>query len=218
MPKGSTSCFRVSLIVAIASFAVVAGHADTIPSLTGDFTIETLESSNFGTGENSAPIFRLPDLPPGTAAIMFSPPANLPSNTLPCPPACDFTVTFWNGSAIGGTVGMDADIGGQFITMTGWMTGGEISGFRQIVNNPNLCCDANEWQFDFTFRGIWSNGWWSEGSSSIHISTNPPGETFGSVAMTTFATPEPGTIALLSTGIVLGWRSWRSRNRFLGLR
>jgi hypothetical protein len=31
--------------------------------------------------------------------------------------------------------------------------------------------------------------------------------------MTTSTTPEPGTIVLLSSGIVFGWRSWRRRSR-----
>ena len=207
MSKASTSCFRVTLLVAIACFAVVACHADdTIPLLTGNF--DAFGSLNFGTGSNLVILNG-----PSAVGMTFSPPANLPSNTLPCPPTCDFTITLWNGSAIGGAVDMIADIGGGTIDMAGGMTGGEISGFRQIANNPNVCCDANEWQFDFTFRGIWSNGWWSEGSSSIHVGTFN-GITEGSVAMTTF-TPEPGTIALLSTGIVCGWRSWKSRNRFL---
>ena len=176
-------------------------------------------SSNFGTGENSAPLFRFPDLPLGTAAIMFSPPANLPSNEIMrCDSQGCITQITWNGSAIGGSVGMELfnDSGQTIANMKGGMNGGEISGFFQSCTG-NLICEANEWQFDFTFRGIWSNGWWSEGSSGIHISTNPPGDTFGSVAMTTF-TPEPGTIALLSTGIVCGWRRWRSRKRFLVLR
>jgi hypothetical protein len=33
----------------------------------------------------------------------------------------------------------------------------------------------------------------------------------GSVNLFTVATPEPGTIALLSSGIVLGWRNWKRR-------
>ena len=213
MSKASTSCFKVTLLVAIVCFAVVAGHADTIPELTGTFNV--FGSDNFGNPRvNMVNLISPIGVP--FAGMTFSPPANLPFTTITnCSTYGCVFVTLWDGSAFGGAVGMGADVGGgQFITMTGGMTGGVISGLQEECTG-NLICYADEWQFDFTFRGIWSNGWWSEGSSSIHISTNPPGETFGSVAMTTFATPEPGTIALLSTGIVCGWRSWRRRNRIL---
>jgi len=83
-----------------------------------------------------------------------------------------------------------------------------MAGFRQEAQGIEDIY-INEWQFDFTFRGVWSNGWWSEGSGDIHVGTTQ--DTQGTVALTTF-TPEPGPIALLSSGIVLGWRSWKRRN------
>jgi len=147
---------------------------NTIPPwLTGSFFVEGFD--NFGLGENS--VFVLSG-PPFFPEMTFSPPANLPSQTTEiCDPipSCNQLFGFtavWNGSAIGGAVRMfTQDMSGQPISLTGWMTGGVISGFRQEVMGIEDIY-INEWQFDFTFRGIWSNGWWSEGSSSIHVGTS----------------------------------------------
>jgi hypothetical protein len=148
--------------------------------------------------------------------MFFSPPANLPSTTIVnCSPEGSITAIFWNGLRFGGLVNTLAqfDQTSPILSMTGWMTGGVISGFQEFCEGQEICY-SNKWQFDFTFRGIWSNGWCSEGSSSMHVATtNPPGLTFGSFTITMFS-PEPATMALLSPGIVLGWLSWRSRNQF----
>jgi hypothetical protein len=102
--------------------------------------------------------------------MAFSAPANLPSQTtVTCTPEFCLTQTIWNGSAIGGTVGMGAqDMFGKPISLTGGMTGGMISGFYENCEGIVICY-ANEWQFDFTFRGVWNNGCWSEGSGATSV-------------------------------------------------
>jgi hypothetical protein len=209
MSNASTLCFRVTLIVAIVCFSVVAGHAGTVPELTGTF-------EPVGLGNNPAGPFTVSFPPnPFVTQMTFSQPANLPSQTtMNCAPQGCFIQTDWNGSAVGGGVDMVTvtDTGIQTINMTGLMTGGTISGFL-IECTGILICDGYNWDYDFTFRGIWSNGWFTDGSASIR--TGVMGDAQGTVTMTTFDTPEPETIALLSAGIVCGWRSWRRRNRIL---
>ena len=213
MSKASTLCFRVTLIVAIVCCAVVAGHADIIPELTGDF-IAYAPTGGLPDGRTGVPLY----LPTGgfSGALMFlAPPANLPSKTTTTctdPNNC-VIVTIWDGSAIGGPVSMSADIGGQTINMTGVMTGGSIFGQNIICDNPFFPCFDWQWDFSFSFRGSWSNSWFTEGEAGITMSPGDTGETRGTVSMTTSTTPEPGTIVLLSSGIVFGWRSWRRRSR-----
>ena len=89
---------------------------------------------------------------------------------------------------------------GQTIYDPGCGTGGFLAQSYEYVTaslGDSATAKANEWQFDFTFRGMWDNGWWSEGSSSIHVGTND--YRGGSLTMTTY-TPEPSTLSLIGLG------------------
>jgi hypothetical protein len=88
------------------------------------------------------------------------------------------------------------------LTFSGSMSGGKITGFRVDT------IGSNNWQFDFAFSGIWSNGWRSEGVADV--SECAPIDAFlgcyedveGSLEMTTSTTPEPGTLLTLGSGIL----------------
>ena len=104
---------QILMICAVAGclLVVAASADDTIPSFTGNFDV--FGFLNFGTGVNSVSLTG-----PSTLGMDFSPPANLTSQTtVTCTPQGCTTQTLWNGSAIGGTVDMFADIGVQSISM-----------------------------------------------------------------------------------------------------
>lgn len=196
----------MKIYVTIAAFFVllscstaITAHADTVPWLTGDFQL--FGNGNYGTGDN----FVAFTPPPPIGLFVFSPPPNLPNSTFCVSPPIEGwnCVTTWNGNAFGGSVAfLDVKLneGDPALTFSGWMSGGQITGGRWTDCIGSCGDQYNQWSFDFTFRGVWSNGWWSEGSANAIIPS--VGETDASLQMTTFTTPEPGTLLMLASGIL----------------
>jgi hypothetical protein len=201
--------------VCVLVFCVLAGSVltvplmadDTVPWLTGTFDVLSF-GPNPGFGENSAYFYVPPiGVGPAVGSMSFTPPANLPHTSFTYCYAwnnCSWYTTFttWDGSAVGGTTNFVAgtEPDDTFLTMAGWMTDGGIQG-REVVSCTPFCAYAERnWAFSYTFRGVWSNGWWSEGYVTVGLFGDELAAS-GVLEMTTH-TPEPGTLGLIGAGLV----------------
>ena len=200
--KTVTVLLRIMLVLVLVCSVLPKAYAsDTVPWLTGNFTLTCFAGSCSGGDGSGVSSFQ----PPPYGQMVFSPPPNLPY-TYSCERCDDPAYGTWEwdyaGSAIGGAVGFSGvqlQYSDPALGFNGWMTGGSVTGWVEDFGTMLNTDPINQWYLDFTFRGVWDNGWWSVGTANM--STDSTGDAWGTVEMTTY-TPEPGTFALLGSAIL----------------
>jgi hypothetical protein len=119
----------------------------------------------------------------------------------------------WGGTFVGGVMDFDIDTDDS-PAFTATITGGSYSGFNNGQVYPYEDIDDAQ---TFTFTGQWPNGWTSVGTFSGDFGDFegfPGGSATLTMTTTTAPTvPEPGSMTLLGTGIVLAAAFLRLRLR-----
>jgi hypothetical protein len=199
MKKPLRSSLQIALLCGICCVLATATYADTVPLLTGHFDLAGFQPGGTLTFET-----------PPYATVNFAPPSEL-HVTKWCT-ACDdqserVDYATYAGSMVGGLFSISAQVqpGGSQppIWFMGSITGGTSSGWTWTVCNVCIGDPLDQWVYDFTFRGTWSNGWYSKGSAYTSINYFDSG--IGSIDMitsTTSPTPEPGTFVLFGSSML----------------
>lgn len=205
--KSQSNCsLRILLVVAICCSAVSIAHADnTVPWLTGQAAVSGAvgfgdSGGGFGSGFMDMSIFG-PDLLNGS----ISWDANLVGygQGYICynPPGCTTWEIDYSAGMRGGAFAMTVNRGSQVLQFTGSVTNGGLDG-GYGEQDIGIGVRGSWWQFDVvTFKGAWSNGWTGSGGFYAQPSYHCCGVVEGEFFMTTTA-PEPGGIALFSSGIL----------------
>jgi hypothetical protein len=192
----------------IVMFFVVAGCLLAIPARANNTTIPWLTGS-FGSTQTNYMYALSPD---GSllATIAFFP--VVPDIQLSYTGDCNvdpFCYGIGSGPIMTGTVsgdiwdnnnnvqleGFSGQITGGTATLEQWWQDGSLTVFILTMN--------------YSFTGVWTNQWHTVGSVSTFYSSEGPQDTIASI---TTNTPEPGTIALLTTGILCGLRRCTKRH------
>jgi PEP-CTERM motif len=211
----------MSLILFVAflggTWGAQRAHADTVSEFTG-----TWETGPSGYGSNqdessSGPAFFNSFGADGSHVGFF---LAFPVTAGTLRPDCAFYGSCagpvaWSGTFVGGIMNMYIDTDAFGPTFTATITGGSYSGFTNSLVYPD---DESDDEQTFTFTGQWPNGW-----TSVGTFTGGYGEDegthggFGTLTMTTTTAPttvpEPGSITLLGTGMVLVAASLRRKLR-----
>ena len=142
--------------------------------------------SNLPTGEVDVLNYAPPSYPPSTTVITC-----LDVNN------CEYVfsvTTTWAGTLAGGATSMTFyDEYDTPFNMDGQMTSGGIFGQQVFVCSLGFDCSfiSSEGGYSYAFVGTWGNGWWSRGYGEVGFEDGSIG---GNVQMTTYSTPEPGTL------------------------
>ena len=191
------SSLQIALLCGICFVLATATYASNVPELTGYFNLGGFQPG--GIEWLGSPPY---------AAVSIGPPADLhvTSGCYSCDnPNYRVDWAVYDGSMVDGGFSMFAQVQSSDpnpIWFTGSITGGSVSGWTQTVCSLCFGDPINQWTYGLTFRGTWSNGWYSQGSANARLSFNS-GE--GSIYMTTSTTsptPEPGTFVLFGSSLL----------------
>jgi PEP-CTERM motif len=190
-------------------------HADTVSEFTG--TWYTSELGYAGTNQDESttgPVIFDNFGPDGSHELFF---LSFPVTAGTLRPDCvDFGCSAsWGGTFVGGIMNMYLDTDGFGPIFTATITGGSYSGFSNGLP-PDFTETGDEQTF--TFAGQWPNGWTSVGTFTGGYGVD--GDVLGGSGILTMTTttapttvPEPGSMTLLGTGMVLVVASLRLRLR-----
>jgi hypothetical protein len=205
------SMFLLLFIVILGgTWGAKRAHADTVSAYTGTWTTRGVGPSAYDESYNEATGPILFDPNNGVEPFFFSAPVT--SGTLrTC--TSDSCSESYSGTFVGGTISMYVDDPAPpaFIAT---ITGGSYGGFNQVPCVYPDCMASDGQTINFT--GVWANGWTTVGTVSVGFDDSiagPPG--FGTLTMTTTTAPttvpEPGSMTLLGTGMVMVVTSLRRR-------
>jgi hypothetical protein len=215
------SMFLLLFIAILGStWGAQRAYADTVSEFTGTwYTPECFVGCDSYAGtlqdeSSNGPVFFEPFGPDGSHELFF---LSFPVTAGTLRPDCvDFGCSAsWSGTFVGGIVNFYLDTDAFGPTFTATITGGSYSGFNNGLPYPYNEVDDEQ---TFAFTGEWANGWTSVGTFTGDYGEDEgfPGGS-GTLTMTTTtaptAVPEPGSITLLGTGMVLLVASLRLRLR-----
>ncbi len=202
------------LFIAIlgSTWGAQRAHADIVSLYTGTWDTRGVGGSAYDESYNETTGPLLFDPSNGVEPFFFTAPVT--SGTLrTC--TSDTCSESYSGTFVGGTISMyiDDPAPPAFI---GTITSGSYSGYNQVP-----CVYPDCYAYDgqtINFTGVWANGWTTVGTLSAGYDDSiagPPG--YATLTMTTTTAPstvpEPGSMTLLGTGMVLVVASLRRRLR-----
>lgn len=189
-----TTVFCSLLVVLALSSLSVNAHADTVSELTGHFVFD---SANGSLGSHNWGYVWTPPNGLFDFSVVLPTESLEKAETCMDPPTCYIHQIVWEGPALSGTVSWtNLNNSASSTTFAGWMTSSDISVW-EMWDDRGGWDGVYEYGLDFTFRGVWSNGWWAEGSTVAL--THTTGSTDGYFDMTT-STPEPDSLVLFASG------------------
>ena len=199
MKKSLRSSLQIALWCGICCVLATSTYAGNVPLFTGHFDLVGWEPGGTLTFET-----------PPYATVNFAPSPDLHVTRwcFDCDnPAYRVDYATYDGSMVGGLFSISAQVQADGseppIWFTGSITGGTASGWTWTVCNVCIGDPLDQWVYGLTFRGTWSNGWYSKGSAYASINYFNAG--IGSIDMitsTTSPTPDPGTFVLLGSSIL----------------
>lgn len=192
--------FRLLLIIAVCCATVAIAHADnTIPWLTGNFSIPDYIHGDFSIGQING-------------YINFGyVPVDLSGDEWCSPGPPYWSCTYSTKGNWTTTLMMGLENNGQYYTLFAGSTSGSYSGSGEVACLDFPACTVYEGGYqeydEFSFSGGWNNGWISVGELSGNWSDfctpecgDNAGWSGGGSMVTT--TPEPSGIALFGSGIL----------------
>jgi hypothetical protein len=201
------------LFVAIlgGTWGAQPAHADTVSEFTGTWFTQEVPPSAYDESYNESigPIL-FDQFGNGLEPFFFTDPVT--SGTLrTC--TSDSCSESYSGTFVGGTISMYLDDPAP-PALVATITGGSYSGYNQVPCFYPYC-NAYDGQ-TINFTGVWANGWTTVGTLSAgfddSVAGNPNAATLTMTTTTAPTTvPEPGSMTLLGTGMLLLVTSLRRR-------
>jgi hypothetical protein len=205
------SMFLLMFIAILGStWGIQRAHADTVSEFTGSW--DTIQYGFGGVNQDQSSIGPVVFYIGSHQAFFFSNPVTDGTLETGCPSVPCFDS--WSGTFVGGIMNMYIDTDAFGPTFTAKITGGTYSGDAEFSDYYPYV--SSEYGQTFTFTGQWANGWTSTGTFTGGFEQDGavPNEG-GTLTMTTTTAPttvpEPGSITLLGTGMVLLVASLRLR-------
>jgi hypothetical protein len=210
-PQQLKSMFLLLFIAILGStWGAQRAHADIVSEYTGTWSTRGIGPSAYDESynETTGPILFDPNN--GVEPFFFSAPVT--SGTLrTC--TSDSCSESYSGTFVGGTISMYLDDPAP-PALVATITGGSYSGYNQVPCFYPYC-NAYDGQ-TINFTGVWANGWTTVGTLSAgfddSVAGNPNAATLTMTTTTAPTTvPEPGSMTLLGTGMLLLVTSLRRR-------